>query len=312
MPGSATCKRVKRGATLARSPGVQTGKTPLRSHARAGCVTQSARSSPARSGSLAMPSELLTERHGATLVLTLSDPATRNTLSPQACAAGIEALAVAESSADVRCIVLRGDGAHFCSGGNLQRLAHVRTVGPDEQRQSIERFHGFVEALRTFPKPVIGAVEGYAAGGGFSLALACDLIVAAEDAKFVMSYAKVGLSPDGGSSWHLAQQLPRALVLRMLWLAEPITPQQLQQFGLVNQLAPSGQALPQALALAERLATMAPNALASAKELVNAASQRRLREQLDAEREHFVGNLFDANGAEGLQAFFDKRKPDIR
>jgi enoyl-CoA hydratase/carnithine racemase len=258
-----------------------------------------------------MPSELLTERHDATLVLTLSDPATRNTLSPQASAAGIEALSVAESSADVRCVILRGDGAHFCSGGNLQRLAHTRTVGPDEQRQSIERFHGFVEALRTFPKPVIAAVEGYAAGGGFSLALACDLIVAAEDAKFVMSYAKVGLSPDGGSSWHLAQQLPRALVLQMLWLADPLSPRQLMQFGLVNTVTDNGQALAEALRMAERLAAMAPNAVASAKELVNAAGSRRLREQLDAEREHFVGNLFDANGAEGLQAFFDKRKPDF-
>ncbi|MEW6705512.1 MAG: oxepin-CoA hydrolase, alternative type [Pseudomonadota bacterium] len=259
-----------------------------------------------------MPSELLTQRHGATLVLTLSDPATRNTLSPQASAAGIEALNVAESSEEIRCVVLRGDGAHFCSGGNLQRLAHTRTVGPDAQRQSIEHFHGFVEALRTFPKPVIAAVEGYAAGGGFSLALACDLIVAAEDAKFVMSYAKVGLSPDGGGSWHLAQALPRALALQLVWLAEPLTAQQLQAHGLVNQVVEAGQAEAAALRLAQRLAAMAPNAVASAKELLNLAPQRPLREHLDAEREHFVANLFSPNGEEGLQAFFDKRPPRFR
>ncbi len=259
-----------------------------------------------------MPSELLTEHQGATLVLTLSDPATRNTLSPQANAAGIEALALAESDPQVRCVVLRGAGEHFCSGGNLQRLAHTRTIGPDEQRQSIERFHGFVEALRSFPKPVVAAIEGYAAGGGFSLALACDLVVAAEDAKFVMSYAKVGLSPDGGSSWHLSRQLPRALVLQMLWLAEPLTARQLQHFGLVNWVTDKGGAFEQALHIAQRLAAMAPNAVASAKELVDLAGQRPLREQLDAEREHFVGNLFDLNGAEGLQAFFDKRAPNFR
>jgi len=259
-----------------------------------------------------MSSELLTEREGATLILTLSDPATRNTLSPQIYAAGIEALSVAESNDEVRCVVLRGDGAHFCSGGNLQRLAHNRSIGPDEQRQSVDRFHSLIEALRTFPKPVIAAVEGYAAGGGFSLALACDLIVAAQDAKFVMSYARAGLSPDGGSTWHLAQQLPRALALQAIWLAEPLSPQQLLQFGLVNRVTDSGQALPEALRLAERLATMAPNALACVKELVNGAPQRRLREQLDAEREHFVANLFDANGAEGLQAFFEKRSPRFR
>jgi enoyl-CoA hydratase/carnithine racemase len=258
-----------------------------------------------------MPSELLTERHGATLVLTLSDPATRNTLSPQIYAAGVEALGVAESDREVRCIVLRGDGRHFCSGGNLQRLAHNRSIGPDEQRQSIERFHDLIDTLRSFPKPVIAAVEGYAAGGGFSLALACDLIVAAEDAKFVMSYAKVGLTPDGGSSWHLAQ-LPRALALQALWLAEPLSPRQLHEHGLVNWVTDSGQAFTESLRVAERLAAMAPNALAGAKELVNQARQRRLREQLDAEREQFVAQLFDANGAEGLQAFFDKRAPQFR
>lgn len=259
-----------------------------------------------------MPSELLTEHRGAALVLTVSDPAARNALSPQVYAAGVEALGTAESDARVRSVILRGDGAHFCAGGDLKRLAHNRSVGPDEQSQSIERFHGFVEALRAFPKPVIACVEGYAAGGGFSLALACDLIVAAEDAKFVMSYGRVGLSPDGGGSWHLAQHLPRAVALRAIWLAEPLTARELQQFGLVNWVTDSGQALAESLVVAERLAAMAPNAIASAKELVNQGRQRKLREQLDAERDHFVANLFDANGAEGLQAFFDKRPPDFR
>lgn len=259
-----------------------------------------------------MPSELLTEHHGTTLVLTISDPAARNALSPQVYAAGVEALATAETDSAVRCIVLRGDGAHFCAGGDLKRLAHNRSVGPDEQRQSIERFHGFIEALRACPKPVIACVEGYAAGGGFSLALACDLIVAADDAKFVMSYGRVGLSPDGGGSWHLAQHLPRALALRAIWLAEALTARELLQHGLVNWVTDGGQALTESLKVAERLAAMAPNAIASAKELVGQGRHRALREQLDAERDHFVANLFDANGAEGLQAFFDKRPPTFR
>lgn len=256
-----------------------------------------------------MPSELLTERHGATLVLTLSDPATRNTLSPQACAAGVEALSVAESDDTLRAVVLRGDGDHFCSGGNLQRLAHTRTIGPHEQHQSIERFHAFVEALRTSPKPVIAAVEGAAAGGGFSLALACDLVVAAESAQFTLSYGKAGLSPDGGSTWHLANALPRAVVLEMAWLPEAMPARRLLELGLVNRVTDTGQALAEALRMAERLARMAPNAVASAKELVNQARGRSLREQLDAERDHFIDNLFHANGGEGLQAFFEKRPP---
>lgn len=264
----------------------------------------------------AMPSELLTARHGSTLVLTLSDPATRNTLSPQAYAAGIEALQTAESSDDIRCVVLRGDGAHFCAGGDIQRLRATRLRddggGPAAQRASIDQFHGLVEALRACPKPVIAAVEGWAAGGGFSLALACDLIVAADDARFVMSYGRIGLSPDGGGSWQLAQRLPRALALQLLWLAEPVDAMQMQRWGLVNQVVPAGEVLPEALRLAERLAAMAPNALASVKELVDAAAARPLRAHLDDEREHFVANLFSPNGLEGLQAFLDKRAARFR
>src|SRR5207253_2420753 len=107
-----------------------------------------------------MSSELKTERQGSTLVLTLSDPASRNTLSEQLVAAGVEALNVAESDADLRVVILRGDGANFCAGGNLNGLAARRQSGPAAQVEMLEHLHQFVEALRVFPKPVIAAVEG--------------------------------------------------------------------------------------------------------------------------------------------------------
>jgi enoyl-CoA hydratase/carnithine racemase len=157
-----------------------------------------------------MPAELLSERRGATLVLTISDPATRNTLSTQVIAAGIEALGASEAKDEVRAVVLRGAGAHFCAGGNLQGLLERRAAGRPVQRQMIEHLHDFITAIRAYPKPVIAAVEGAAAGAGFSIALACDLIVASADARFVVSHAKVGLSPDGGATWLLARSLPRA------------------------------------------------------------------------------------------------------
>lgn len=256
-----------------------------------------------------MPSELHAERREGTLVLTISDPASRNTLSEQVFAAGVEALDVAETDPTVRCIVLRGEGEHFCAGGNLQQLKANRKADPQLQGDMLQRFHDFVEVLRVFPKPVIAAVEGAAAGGGFSLALACDLIVAADNAKFVLSYGRIGLSPDGGASWQLMQRLPRSLALQMLWLSEPMTAQQLLAHGIVNWVSASGQALTQALEVAERLAQCAPNAIASAKELVNQWPERSLAQQLDAERAHFLDNLFHANGGEGLQSFLDKRPP---
>ncbi|MEO6032235.1 MAG: enoyl-CoA hydratase family protein [Burkholderiaceae bacterium] len=259
-----------------------------------------------------MPSELLTERQGGVLVLTLSDPATRNTLSHQAIAAGIEALNVAESDAEVRSVVLRGDGAHFCSGGNLVGLKERRAAGVPAQVQMLEHLHHFIEALRVFPKPVIAAVEGAAAGAGFALALACDLIVAAEDARFTLSYARLGLSPDGGATWSLAQALPRALLQQLVWLAEPVSARQLQGWGVVGWVTDNGQTSAEALRLAQRLGDMAPNAIASGKELVQQAAHRSLREQLDAERDHFVENLFHDNAAEGLLAFAEKRAARFR
>lgn len=259
-----------------------------------------------------MPGELLTSRERSALILTLSDPATRNTLSPQVYAAGVEALNVAESDDSVRVVVLRGDGEHFCAGGDLNRIIALRRTGPQAQSESIAMFHQLIEALRAFPKPVIAAVEGFAAGGGMSLALACDLVVAASDAKFVMSYGKVGLTPDGGGSWHLARLLPRALALEMLWLAGPVTPDRLLALGLVNRVTDKGQALAEALALADRLAAMAPNAVAGAKDLVARAPLSPLREHLEAERREFLVNLFHDNGDEGLTAFFEKRPPAFR
>jgi enoyl-CoA hydratase/carnithine racemase len=257
----------------------------------------------------AMPSELLTERRGPALMLTISDPGTRNTLSPQVYAAGVEVLSAFDSDPTLRCVILRGAGEHFCAGGDLNRLATSREGPIDTVRANIDRFHAFVQAIREFPKPVIAAVEGHAAGGGCSLALACDLIVAAEGARFTMSYGSAGLSPDGGGTWQLAQALPRALALQLMWLPEPMTAQQWHTLGLVNAVAPDGQALTEALVWAERLSRTASNAVASVKLLVEHARSRSLREQLDAEREQFAANLQHDNAGEGLRAFFEKRKP---
>ena len=259
-----------------------------------------------------MPSELLTRQEDQTLILTLSDPATRNSLSPQAVAAAVEALDRADGDPGIRAVIMRGDGAHFCAGGDLNRIGGARARPPEAQAASIELFHGLIDSLRSCSKPVIAAVEGFAAGGGMSMALACDLIVAAKDARFVMSYARVGLSPDGGSTWHLARALPRALALELIWLAEPQSAERLHHLGVVNRLAEPGQALAQALAVARQLAGMAPNAVASVKELVQQAPERSLPEQLRAERDEFVANLFHDNGGEGLAAFFGKRKPDFK
>ena len=256
-----------------------------------------------------MPAELKSTSQGGTMVLTLSNPEHRNALGPEMYAAGVEALSVAESSPEVRSVVITGEGAMFCAGGNLQRLQANRQQPPEVQAQSIEGLHNWIEAIRTFPKPVIAAVEGAAAGAGFSLALACDFIVAAQDAVFVMAYSNVALSPDGGATWSLSHALPRQVVSELLMGGERIGSERLHALGVVNRVTPAGAALAQALALAERLNAKAPNALASIKELMNEAPGASLTVQLASERDHFVRNLHHANGGIGIAAFLGKQAP---
>jgi enoyl-CoA hydratase/carnithine racemase len=256
-----------------------------------------------------MAAELQSASQGRTLVLTISNPDHRNALGPEIYAAGVEALNAADSNPDIGSVVITGAGGTFCAGGNLQRLLENRGKPPEVQAQSIEGLHAWIEAIRTFPKPVIAAVEGAAAGAGFSLALACDFMVAADNAVFVMAYSSVALSPDGGGTWSLARALPRQLVSELLMCGERIAAARLNQLGLVNRVAAAGTALPEALALAERLNERAPNALASIKELVNDAATASLAQQLASERDHFVHNLHHANGGIGIEAFLAKRKP---
>jgi len=256
-----------------------------------------------------MTAELKRTSEGQTLVLTISNPEHRNALGPEIYTEGMEALNLAESSADIRSVVIVGEGKVFSAGGNLQRLQNNRQRPASVQAESISALHDWIEAIRTFPKPVIAAVEGAAAGAGFSLALACDFIVAAENAVFVMAYSNIALSPDGGASWSLMRALPRQLVTELLMCGDRISAQKLFDLGLVNRVTAAGHAHTQALALAEQLNGRAPNALSSIKTLINEASESTLAKQLDRERDHFVRNLHHANAGIGISAFLNKETP---
>ena len=256
-----------------------------------------------------MAAQLISTSEGQTMVLTLSNPEHRNALGPEMYAAGVEALNAAETNPDIRSVILTGEGNVFSAGGNLQRLQNNRQKPPEFQAQSIEGLHSWIEAIRTFPKPVIAAVEGPAAGAGFSLALACDLIVSAVNSVFVMAYTSIALSPDGGGSWSLSRLMPRQLATELLMCGERIGAERLHQMGIVNRLTEPGHALEQALAWAAQINARAPNALSSVKELLAEADVSTLNAQLARERDHFVKNLHHANAGIGISAFLNKEKP---
>ena len=263
-----------------------------------------------------MPAELKSTSHGLTMVLTISNPENRNALGPEIYAAGIEALNAAESSPEVRSVIITGantpTGPAFCAGGDLRRMLERRQQPAEVQAASIEALNSWIEAIRAFPKPVIAAVEGAAAGAGFSLALACDFIVSAQNAVFLMAYSNVALSPDGGGSWFLANTLPRQLVTELLMCGNKLDAIRLHALGLINRVVNQGTALTEALALAETLNARAPNSLASCKELVNEAANNTLPTHLKLERNHFVANVRHNNAEIGIAAFLSKTTPKYK
>lgn len=249
-------------------------------------------------------------RQGRVLVLTMTDPGTRNALGPKMMAGGREALEDAAQDAGIGAVVLTGAGDAFSSGGHLTNLYDHSGKSRSENRDGIERFHGWVRAMREFPKPIIAAVEGPAAGAGFSLALACDLIVAAENAKFLTAYAKVGLTADGGASASLARALPPQLYAELMLTAGPIDPQRLHTFGVVNRVTPPGKAAEEAIAWAHTIADGPTRAMARTKRLMELA-YGSFASQLARESDLFVESLHHEEAQEGISAFYEKRKPDF-
>lgn len=256
-----------------------------------------------------MTASLDVQTRDGVLLLTIDNPEQRNALMPEMSRAAAEALRAAAADAAVGAAVLTGSGAHFCSGGNLASLREFQ----DKPRAAIVARIGvlneLIRSLRQFPKPVIAAVEGNAAGAGFSLVLACDLIVAARDARFTMAYVKIGLSPDGAPSLLLPRALPLQLASELLMAGAPIDAERLYQTGVVNRLTEPGQALAEARLWAQTLAQGATGAIGRIKRLLNQSVCPDLASHLELERESFSHLLHQAEAREGIPAFLEKRAP---
>ena len=263
-----------------------------------------------------MTEVLLQRREGAVLVLSNNNPAARNALSPAFYAALTEALAQAEADPTVGAIVLTGEGGHFCAGGDLRQLAKRRELPVEERRAKLEGLHDLIRTVRDCRKPVIAAVEGAAAGAGLSLALACDMLVAARNAVFSVAYVKVGLTPDGGATAFLAEFVSRQVLTELCLTGERISGERisgerLHALGPVNRLAEPGEALAQAVALAAQEATGPGLAMAAIKSLCRSANPQPLESQLELEAQLMVQSQVTEESREGIGAFLEKRPSDF-
>ncbi|MGQ9369929.1 oxepin-CoA hydrolase, alternative type [Azospirillum sp. A39] len=258
-----------------------------------------------------MSEHLDVERQGRVLVLTMNDPANRNALGLDMMGRAREAVVEAAHDDGIGALVLTGAGDAFSSGGHLTRLYDHANKSRSENRESIERFHSWVRAMRECPKPIVAAVEGPAAGAGFSLALASDLIVAAEDATFLTAYVRVGLNADGGASISLSRALPPQLYAELMFDGGPVAAARLHALGVVNRITAPGQARAEALAWAARLADGPTAAIGRAKKLIELA-YGNFATQLARESDLFVEALHHPEAGEGISAFFEKRPPRFR
>jgi len=256
---------------------------------------------------LATPIDI--RRKGRVLAITFNDPTTRNAFSPDLVEGATTAIVDAGADPEVGAVVLAGGGGTFCAGGNLNTLNENRSAPPSRQHLGLERLHAWIRAMRQSPLPIIAAVEGAAAGAGFSVALACDLIVAARDARFIMAYIKVGLNVDGGGSALLTRALPPQLAAELLFEGGVMDADRLHALGVVNRVVDPGTAEATAFAWAERLAQGPRAALGRTKRLLEAARVNDLSTQLDLEGEYITQALRGPEAAEGIGAFLEKRPP---
>lgn len=254
---------------------------------------------------------LTLERNGAIATLTLNRPEARNALDLAMRRELGSALDEVEADPGARVLVLTGAGGHFCAGGDVKSMRERRYTAA-EGRARVEVLNRLVLRLVDFPMPTLASVDGFAVGAGCNLALACDLIVASDRARFGQVFARLGLVPDGGGTWLLPRLVGLARAKELIFTAEIIDAAEAARIGLVNRVVPAAALAEETTRLAERIAAGPPLALRLAKRLVNRAAASDLAAALEAEAAAQAIAVTSEDHQEGLQAFFEKRAPRFR
>jgi enoyl-CoA hydratase len=237
--------------------------------------------------------------------IRLNRPKVLNALNLQTMVELVEAFAECDADADVRCVVLHGNEKAFAAGADITEMSEASTVTMME-RDQFARW----ERIRTVKKPVIGAVSGFALGGGCELAMLCDMIVASETAQFGQPEINLGVMPGAGGTQRLTRAVGKAVAMEMVLSGRMISAQLALQTGLVNRVVPVDVYLQEAFALAQDVASKAPVALRLAKESVLKAFSSTLEGGLEFERKNFYMLFATDDQKEGMAAFVEKRKPE--
>ena len=240
--------------------------------------------------------------------ITLNRPEVRNAINDALIVGVRAAFERARDDAEVRAVVLAGAGKGFCAGADLAGFGQQLT--PDDVATYIvEKYQPLMQLICTLPKPVIGAINGVAAGAGASLALACDLRVMADDAALMMAFSNIGLVPDAGATWFLARQVGYSRAFEIASEAERIGAARCLELGLANRVAPAAELLQAAHAWAERLALRPTLALGLTKRALYRALETDLTDAIAYEAELQKQTIVSHDHREGVTAFQERRAP---
>ena len=260
---------------------------------------------------------VLHEQRGAVALVTLNRPQALNSFNRQMHQDLWAVLDQVNADKGVRVAVITGAGRGFCAGADLGEFDFTPGPGLVERANPgpvIEQaFNPTVRKLMALRVPTIAAVNGVAAGAGASLAMTCDLAVAAANASFIQAFSKIGLIPDAGGSWFLVKKLGLARAMGCAMLGDKVSAKDAKEWGMIWDVAPEGEnCVAAAMKLAERLATMPTAALAQTRQLLRAAASNELDKQLDLERDtqSALGRTHDY--IEGVSAFLQKRPPQFK
>lgn len=272
---------------------------------------------PAKNGirrGIVMEEPLLLNIGDGVAKITLNRPEKLNSFNTNMHAALSRALDQVENDGTVRAVLLTGSGRAFCTGQDLgERLELVKSGQPIDLGDRLrERYNPLVSRIRSFSKPTVCAVNGVAAGAGVSVALSCDVVVAAESARFILAFSKVGLIPDAGATWMLPRLIGEARTRAMAMTGEPVLAKDALRWGMIWRVVADAELMENAHTLAKSLADGPSAALRMTKKVIQESAVTSFEDQLEREADYQqnVGRLPDY--VEGVSAFIEKRKPNFQ
>jgi len=255
---------------------------------------------------------ILFEREGAVARITLNRPKEMNAINPQLADELFDALLASERDETVRSVLMTGTGRAFSAGGDVPAF-HANLDGATTFIKKLTQgFHACISQITRMPKPVVAGVNGITAGGGMGFALAPDLVIAAESARFTMAYTGIAAAPDGSTSFFLPRLIGVRRAMELAMLNRPVRAEEALAWGIVNMVVPDDKLADEAMNLARRLAAGPTLAFAQVKKLMNQSMHTSLDTQLEDESRAISSMGGTEDFKEGVRAFVEKRRPEFR